>query len=131
MKPEDTIPAVRRIPTDRDDAFGFDLVGEVGGADVENIYGLLEAAYEEHPLIDLVVRMVDCDGFDHGVFLNHTTLALKSHSLKHVRKCAIVGGPAWVAGATTLLSPFLAATVRHFPAAEEQAAWQWLGATPA
>lgn len=130
MKPEDTVPAVRRIASDRADAFGFDLVGQIKGSDIENMYGLLEGAYEENAKLDLMIRMIDCDGFDRGVFLKDTTFAMQTHSLKHLRKCAIVGGPTWIAGATALLSPFLSMKVKHFPADSEEKAWQWIGATP-
>lgn len=130
MKPEDTVPAVRRISTNRDDAYGFDLVGRIASYDIENMYGLLEATFSEHDKIDLLLRMTDCDGFDRGVFLKETTLALESRSLRHVRKCALVGGPAWIAGVASLLSPFLSMKVRHFSTGRDEAAWKWIDAEP-
>ena len=49
----DTVPAIRRIDTDRDDLFAIDVVGYVSAADAENLFGLLEAAYALHPRIDV------------------------------------------------------------------------------
>ena len=131
MRPEDTIPSIRRIAANRPDAFGLDLVGQINSADVENMYGLIEASYEGDQKVDILVRMTDCDGFDRGVLLKDTTLALKTPTLKHVRRCAIVGGPAWITGVAALLSPFMTMTIRHFSPEAEADAWKWIDAEPA
>ena len=60
----ESVPAIRRIETDRDDLFAIDVVGHVSAADGENLFGLLEAAYALHPAIDVLVRLVDHDGVD-------------------------------------------------------------------
>ncbi|TIL79063.1 MAG: STAS/SEC14 domain-containing protein, partial [Mesorhizobium sp.] len=58
----ETVPAIRRIDTDRDDLFAIDVVGDVTGADAENLFGLLEAACALHSKIDVLVRLVELGG---------------------------------------------------------------------
>ncbi len=41
----DNPPSVRRIETDRADAYAFEITGHITSADMENLYGLLEAGY--------------------------------------------------------------------------------------
>ena len=61
-----SLPAVRQVETDRPDLFAFDVVGQVSPADVENFYGLLEAAYALQPEIDVLVRVIDHEGVEVG-----------------------------------------------------------------
>jgi hypothetical protein len=43
------ISVVRRLEVDRHDLQAFDVVGHVSSAAIENLFGLLEAAYALHP----------------------------------------------------------------------------------
>lgn len=123
-------PHVRRIDTDRPDAFAFEVLGHIGTADIENLYGLLEGAYALHDRIDLIVLMRDFEGFDWSAAFRESTIAGKTQALKHIRRYAVVGGPAWIAPVISLSKPFLAPEIRHFETDEEAAAWQWIGAVP-
>src|SRR5687768_6180026 len=49
MRPLEPVPAIRRIETDRADLCALDVVGHLTSADLENAFGLLEAAYVGHP----------------------------------------------------------------------------------
>lgn len=126
----EAVPAVRRIETDRDDLFAIDIVGHVSAADAENLFGLLEAAYALHPRIDVLVRLTDHDGVDWADISQDTVSQGKAQAGRHVARCAAVGEPNWI----PLVQGFFAAAVptelRHFDAADEQAAWDWLGARP-
>ncbi|WP_199194685.1 STAS/SEC14 domain-containing protein [Phyllobacterium phragmitis] len=128
MRPETTIPVVRRIPTNRADAFAFTIEGHLSNADVENVYGLLEAAYEQHDKIDLLVRLNGYEGFDWNAAFKDTTFAMQTRSLKHIRRYAIVGGPAWIHVCANLLKPFLSIDMKTFDSSDEIKAWQWIGA---
>ncbi|MBB2971057.1 STAS/SEC14 domain-containing protein [Mesorhizobium sp. RMAD-H1] len=128
MRPETTIPVVRRIPTNRQDAFAFTIEGHLTSADVENVYGLLEAAYEQHDRIDLLVKLDGYEGFDWNAAFKDTTLAMQTRSLKHIRRYAIVGGPTWVNVCANMLKPFLSIEMKTFDSAEEAEAWAWIGA---
>ena len=90
-----SVPAVRRIETDRADLYAFDIVGHVAAADVENFVRLAA----RRPMrcirqIDVLVRLVDQDGVDWRRVSGETACrgqgAMRS---EHVRRCAPVGEP--------------------------------------
>ena len=125
---DERIPTVRKIATDRPDAQAFELCGQITSADVENVYGLLEAAYGSHDTIDLLIRITDYEGVEWNALHLDTTRALETHSLQHIRRYAVVGGPAWLKGAIALFSPFFPMRMRHFDSAEEAEAWAFIDA---
>ncbi len=124
-----SVPAVRQIETDRSDLYAFDLVGAVSAADVENFYGLLEAAYALHPTIDVLVRVSDQDRPDTSDASQQTLDEGKRHAASHVRRCALVGNMR----AVPEIKGFFASSieVRQFAGKEESAAWEWVGGQPA
>ena len=128
MRPLEPVPAIRRIETDRADLCALDVVGHLTSADLENAFGLLEAAYVDHPAVDLLVRLSGYDGFDWDGVFTASTLRGKRNALRHVRRSAVIGGPAWISTALGLFSPLMSMESRHFDAAEEASAWKWLGA---
>jgi hypothetical protein len=121
-----SLPAVRQVETDRPDLFAFDVVGQVSAADVENFYGLLEAAYALHPSIDVLVRVTDHEGIDWGELSPATVEQGRKHARDHVRRCALVGN----AGEMRAIEDFFArpVEVRHF--ASDREAWEWIGGQP-
>lgn len=127
----DPLPAIRRIDTDRSDLCALEIVGHFTAADLENAYGLLEAAYAEHQKVDLLVRITHYDGFDWGAVFDETTIRGKAHALRHIRKYAVVGGPAWMRAVLSVFGPLTSITTRHFDAASETKAWEWIGGKPA
>jgi hypothetical protein len=123
-----SVPAVRQVETDRPGLYAFDLVGHISPADVENFYGLLEAAYALHPTIDVVVRVIDQEGFDLGRASRRTIDEGTTHAHEHVRRCALVGNTR----AIPQIERFFAssAEVRHFAEKDERLAWDWVGGRP-
>jgi hypothetical protein len=123
-----SVPTVRRIETDRADLYAFDLVGHIAPADIENFYGLLEAAYALHPAIDVLVRVIDQEGLELGGVSRRTLDEGKTHAASHVRRCALVGD----FRAIPEIKRFFAssAEVRHFADKEEDLAWDWVGGRP-
>ena len=64
MSALEPVPAIRRIDTSRSALAAFDIVGHVSPADVENLFGLLEAAYALEPRVDILLRLIEVDGVD-------------------------------------------------------------------
>ncbi|WP_273792258.1 STAS/SEC14 domain-containing protein [Brucella anthropi] len=129
MRNED-IPVIRRIPTNREDVFAFAIEGHLDDASLENLYGLLDAAYETHEEIDLLIRLTGYEGVDWTAAFSESMLSMRAKSLKKLRHYAIVGGPLWIQASITLMQPFLSIELRAFEADEENEAWEWLGARP-
>ncbi|WP_309086055.1 STAS/SEC14 domain-containing protein [Chelativorans sp.] len=125
-----TPPSVRRIDTDRADAFAFEVTGHLEAADMENMYGLLRGAYQLHDQIDVIVIIHDYEGIDWSAALSNETLSEKARALKHVRKYAVVGGPTWIQAMIGLAKPFSSIELKHFDLEEVERAWDWIGARP-
>jgi len=126
----ESVPAVRRIDTDRQDLFAFDVVGEVSAADAENLFGLLEAAYALHSRIDVLVRLIDLDGVDWTDVSAETLEQGKANALEHIGRCATVGEPNWIPQVEGFFTASLPVELRHFKVEDEASAWDWLGARP-
>ncbi|TPM38627.1 STAS/SEC14 domain-containing protein [Mesorhizobium sp. B2-3-4] len=125
-----SVPAIRRIDTSRDDLFAIDVVGHVSAADAENLYGLLEAAYALHQRIDVAVRIADHDGVDWADISDETLKLGAVHALEHVGRCAAIGAPDWTSDAKHALPSPSPIEFRHFKAEDEAEAWEWLGVRP-
>jgi uncharacterized protein YacL (UPF0231 family) len=131
MSSMDAPPVFRRIDTDKSDVFGFEIVGHFTNADVENAFGLLDAAYQGHDKIDVLLRASGYDGFDWSTLFNPDTFKGKLKAFQHIRRYALVGGPAWMGPMVGLIAPLTSIETKHFAAADEAKAWEWLGAKPA
>lgn len=130
MHPLEPVPAIRRIDTDRADLCALEVVGQLTSADIENTFGLIEAAQVGHEAIDLMVRLSGYEGFDWDGIFSAATLRGKRDALRRVRRCAIIGGPAWISTGFGLLGLVAPLESRHFGEADEEAAWEWLGTRP-
>ena len=129
MQSLDRVPAVRQIETDRSDCSAFEIVGHATSADVENLFGLLEAAYALHDRIDVLVRIVDHNGVDWSDVSSETISEGKRLARQHVRRCAAVGEPNWIPAVTGFFSrPDV--ELKHFADEDSDEAWAWIGARP-
>ena len=126
----DSVPAVRRIDTDRSTLCAFDIVGTVTSADLENLFGLMEAAYILHPSIDVLLRLTDCEGFEGHGFERSTVREGTTAAGQHVGRRAVVGEGDGIAESRRLFVAVGAEETRHFSADEEDEAWAWLEAQP-
>lgn len=129
MQTTEPLPAIRRIDTDREDLCALEIVGHFTAADLENAYGLLQGAYEEHDKIDLLLLITRYEGFDWGAAFDQSTIRGKTQALRHIRKYAVVGGPAWMRIVLGIFGPLTPVQTHHFDA--EEAAWEWIGGRPA
>ncbi|MBZ9670485.1 STAS/SEC14 domain-containing protein [Mesorhizobium sp. ES1-3] len=125
-----SVPAIRRIDTSRDDLFAIDVVGHVSAADAENLFGLLEAAYLLHRRIDVAVRIVDHEGVDWADISDETIKKGAVQALEHIGRCAAIGAPDWTPNARRALPDSSPVEFRYFKLEDEAAAWEWLGAQP-
>lgn len=126
----DTVSAIRKIETNRDDLFAYEIAGHITSAEVENIYGLLTGAYSQHETIDLLIRLVDYEGVDWPTLFSQTTQDLRKDALKHLKNYAVINGPLWLETSIALVQPFLDVKIRAFAAEDENEAWAWLNAKP-
>jgi hypothetical protein len=128
MQSLDRVPAIRRIETDRTDVFAIEIIGFVTGADVENLYGLMEGAYALHDKLDVLVRLKNYEGVEWENVSGDTTHEGRNHALQHVRRCAAVGDPDWTGKIAGFFEPEIPVELKHFALEDESAAWAWINA---
>lgn len=126
----DSISPIRKIENNRDDLLAFEIAGHITSAEIENMYGLLTAAYGEHPKIDLLIRLVDYEGMDWPSLFSQTSLEMRKEALKHLNHYAVINGPLWLETSIALIEPFLTVEIRTFRPDDEGDAWAWLNAKP-
>jgi len=129
MHPLEAVPAIRRIDTDRSDLLAVEIARPMTGADVENLYGLLEGAYALHPQIDLLVRWPEAEDVAWPEVAPDTVAEAREHARRHIRRCAAVGGSGDVSSLMRTLGGE-SAEYRRFSGDEEAEAWSWVGAAP-
>lgn len=122
-------PAVTFIPNAKPNVMAFAIQGTLTRDDIEHIAERLESEFARHRTLNLLVRV---DGPYHISLstFNKTLLDVKLEAIKKIERYAIVGGPAWLASAASVLAPLFRIKVQHFDAADEEAAWLWLGSEP-
>ena len=122
----ESVPAVRRIDTGRRDLHAFDIVGHVTSADIENLYGLLEAACAIDPRIDVLLRVIDNEGVDWREVSPDTMKQGKVLASEHIRRCAVVGDRAGLAATHGIFLNTRPVEFREFSSQDEDDAWNWL-----
>jgi hypothetical protein len=127
MRPLEAVPAIRRIDTDRLDIFAVEITGEVSASDVENLYGLLEGAYQLRNRLNLLVRLVDCEGIAWGEVADDTARSVHNHAMEHLHRVAIVSDEDSASDAiASLLDLGEPVDWRRFAIEDEANAWAWV-----
>ena len=119
-------PALTQLKTERDDVYAFEIDGQVSKEEVGEVYQVLEKAYAEHDKIDLLIRIGRYDGFDINTLFSDVVYAGKLHTIKHMRRYALVGGPSWMGNLVAFFDPLFRMEARHFSLDEETEAWNWI-----
>ena len=130
MLPEDTIPVISKIKTNRAGAIGFSVNGVLASSDVENLYGLFEAEAEGFDHIDMIVIFKEYDGIDWESLFNEDTAKIRAEAFKKLRRYAIVGGPSWLNLAIEFFRPFGRIETKWFASENIDKAWDYIGAKP-
>ena len=130
MLPEDTIPVISKIKTNRAGAIGFSVNGVLASSDVENLYGLFEAEADGFNHIDMIVIFKEYDGIDWESLFNEDTANIRAEAFKKLRRYAIVGGPSWLNLAVEFFRPFGRVETKWFASENIDKAWDYIEAKP-
>jgi hypothetical protein len=126
MPHDPAIAPIRRRASPRPTLLVFDIVGKIAKADIEHMAEQIDDAFDQYDKIDMLLIMHPFDGMEAGAIFDGEALAVQTRSIRHVRKYAVVGAPAWARAMiafSDLLSPVQAKT---FDLAEETEAWAWI-----
>jgi hypothetical protein len=122
--------AIRRRASPRPTLLVFEISAKIAKSDIEAMAREVEAAFDAHDKIDMLLIMTDFEGMDADAAFDREALGAQARSIRHVRKYGVVGAPAWaraMIGVSDFLSPVDAKT---FDLAEEAQAWAWIEESP-
>lgn len=130
MLPEDTLPVVSKIKTNRPAAIAFSINGVLSTSDVENLYGLFSAEAEGFDHIDMIVIFKEYDGIDWESLFNKDTAKIRAEAFQKLNRYAIVGGPSWFKLAFEFFSPLGRSKAKWFSQKNICEAWDYIEAKP-
>jgi hypothetical protein len=130
--PAPTGPAIRFLPTTRDDVLAFEIDGVMSSEEMPGVIKKLEDYLAEHDKVRLLNRMTHFGGFDPSIFMQSGLVSMKLSAMEKVERYAIVGAPGWMRKVIDAMNPaFPDIDMRTFHADREEDAWAWLEAEPA
>ena len=128
MTPTAPNHSILGMPTGRSDLLIFEVVAKITEADIEWMSARVAAAFDEQDEIDMIIVMRHYDGVELGAIFDAKAIQAGMRSLRHVRRYAVVGAPAWAAAMINLLSPLTPIEERTFSLEEEAEARIWVSA---
>lgn len=130
-KPEPPKPSIHLLQTSSDAVFAYEVDGRIREKDIEMAVREINAAFERHDKINVLVRMKNWNGFDLAAVLNDDLFKMKYRALSKVDRYAVVGPKPWMRNFLELLDPLFSTNIRIFEASDEEGAWDWVGARQA
>lgn len=117
---------IRIVETDEPDVLAFEIHGKLERNDLEAV----AAQFLARPAERVIGKIIHSDGAAIRGLVDDDFVKMKLAGLSGVKRYALVGGPAWLAGWVSVVDMLARADVRHFPLEKEAAAWQWIDAQP-
>ena len=110
---------------------GFKLSGKLRDEDYKTFVPAVDAAVASEGKVRLFAQFDDFHGWDLHAAWDDFKFGLRHYS--DFDRIAMVGDGKWAAWLATMCKPFTRAKVKHFNAAEVDAAWNWVreGVQPA
>lgn len=128
-KPEPPKQAIHFLQTTSENVFAYEIDGRVTEQDIKDAVEELKSKLSGSEKINILVRMKNFKGFDLAALLNDDLYRVKYRSLSQVERYAVVGAPTWMRNLLELIDPALKLKIQVFDAEDENAAWQWIGAS--
>jgi hypothetical protein len=124
-------PALSFLETDNPLVLAFKFDGTMTPREMDHAMVELKPRLNKDlgPL-NVLARIGDLAVSEPTSFLDSRYFAFKKDVLARVDRYALVGGPRWLELMTKGLAPLVPFELRHFPAEQESAAWEWVGAHP-
>lgn len=121
---------ITQLQVDNPAVFAFTIRGQVSEEDMKAMAATMNAAFDTHDSVSMLLIFAVYDGSETGAGLNAETLKSQFRSLSHVDKYAVVGAPPAAAGMINAMDKLIPVDARTFDAADEQEAWRFVGAQP-
>ena len=124
-------PSVHLLHTTNEKVFAYEVDGPIHDVDVKTVLPALNEKFDAHEKINVLVRMKNWAGFELTAVLNDELFKTKYKALSKVDRYAVVGPKPWMRNFLELIDPLFSTKTRVFDAGDEEAAWEWVGASQA
>jgi hypothetical protein len=118
--------SIRHQPSSRPDLLTFEIVAKITEADIEWMATEVDRAFQALGEVDMLLLMRNYDGAELGAIFDGKSLAVQAKSLRHVRRYAVVGAPAWARAMIEAFSPVSPITAKTFDLDREADARAWV-----
>lgn len=123
--------SIQSQPGGRPDLLIFEIVAKITEADIEWMAARVQTAFDAVGTIDMLIIMRQFEGAELGAIFDADAMKVQMRSLRHVRRYAVVGAPAWAKAMINLFSPLTPVEEKTFSLDEEAKARSWISAPPA
>jgi hypothetical protein len=130
-KPEEPAPALHFIQTTNPNVLAYEISGRLHERDIKNAVSEMKPFLEREGKFSVLARLKDFSGFDLTAVFDDDLARAKFKAFSKVEKYAVVGAKPWMRNLFELISPLFSTKVRFFDLEEENAAWEWIGASQA
>lgn len=121
---------IRKIQTNNPATLALGIKGSLSDADIENLYGLMEAEASLHATFNIIIIFYSSDEVEWAALFKSDVLSMNKDLHAKVNHYAVVGGPSYMSFTTKFLSPFLAPNFRWFAENNIQDAWDFVDSQP-
>ncbi len=122
---------IRRIPTTDPATFAFEIDGEVTSEEMEAMADLMNAAFDTHDKVNMMLIFRDYEGSELGAGFQWSSIRSRFRALTHVDKYVVVGAPDAAETMIDTMGKLIPVEAKTFDLAEVDAAWTFVGARPA
>ena len=124
-------PSIHLLHTTNEKVFAYEVDGPILDSDVKTVIPAINEKFEDHERINVLVRMKNWAGFELTAVLNDELFKTKYKALSKIDRYAVVGPKPWMRNFLELIDPLFSTNTRVFDADDEEAAWEWVGASQA
>ena len=121
---------VREIRTTEPNVFAYDIPGKVSEEDLERMASRMDAAFETHEKVSLLLLFEHYEGNEFGALLDPEVIKTHFKALANLHRYAVVGAPAHMDAALKAVAAVLPIQPKTFDKGEIAEAWAWVGARP-
>ncbi|HMO80928.1 MAG TPA: STAS/SEC14 domain-containing protein [Pyrinomonadaceae bacterium] len=130
-EPDEPSPSLHVIQTTSENVFAYQVDGRIREKDIETVVKAVNDAFKDREKVNVLARIRSWKGFDLASVFSDGLFKMKYDAFSKVDKYAIVGGPPWMRNFFELVNSLFPTEVRVFEESEEDAAWEWVGASQA
>jgi len=127
----ETAPAIRFLQTTSENVFAYEVDGRLRERDIKSAVNELKPFFERQGKFNVLARMKNFHGFDLLSIFDDDLIRLKIKAPSKIAKYAVIGPKPWMRNLLELAGSVVSTEIRTFDAAEETAAWEWIGAQQA